>query len=231
MNSGSTTQRRHSSHRHQRQAELSLRIEEGRSIRPSILREDDISTSFVQDFFSKPQSINVTSLSHADAGPSPLEVHPGQRVAGLSKSPPPSDRDEESEFQNGFPEPSAEQQRAIEQRGAIFGRTDTNINAEEAQIRITSLVSNARKEHNLFTRLFRLKAESSMKPSLARGLEYAGGFASAHATAMLSQKPSSMLRRRNMYVLEYDIGETNDFVLGGSDREQMPVESSSVLHR
>src|ERR1700744_3284311 len=77
----SAKQRKYSTDRHQRQAGLSIAIEEGRSLRPPLVKEDEISNSFLKDFFSKPQS---TTLTQADVFPCPLEIHPGKRVRGFS---------------------------------------------------------------------------------------------------------------------------------------------------
>ena len=209
VSSRSTKQRKYSTDRHQRQAELSIRIEEGRSLRPPLVREEEVSTSFVKDFFSKPLSDNVaSSLSHADAGPSPLDVHPGQRVRGFSdvfKEPVP---DEWFDFKNPFPEPNAEQQLDLEQRGAVVKRANTDINAEEAHQRITRSASDARRAKGPVDRLKKLFGRKSViKPGAYSGLEYAAGLATAHANAILAQKSALLFKRRALYVLEYSAGK------------------------
>lgn len=201
----SAKQRKYSTDRHQRQAELSIRIEEGRSLRPPLVREEEVSTSFVKDFFSKPQSANVaSSLSHADVGPSPLDIHPGHRVRGFSDA----YTEDWVDDKQHFPEPNAEQQLELEQRGAIFGRFNTDINAEEAHLRITRSASDARKVKGPIDRLKRLLGgKSVIKPGAYSGLQHAAGLATAHANAVLSQKPAPLFKRRALYVLEYSMGK------------------------
>ncbi|KIW92260.1 uncharacterized protein Z519_07244 [Cladophialophora bantiana CBS 173.52] len=213
----SIKQRKYSTDRHQRGAELSIRIEEGRSLRPPLVQEEDISTSFVQDFFSKPPlSKNVAaSLTHADTFPCPLDIHPGQRVRGFSDA---FDDDhkysvvEDSlEFKNPFPEPNPQQQLEIEQRGAVFRRVNTDINAEEAQIRITRSASDARGRGGANHPIDRVRRwlgiKTAIKPGAYNGLKYAAGLATTHATAILSQKPAPLFKRRALYVLEYDVDD------------------------
>ncbi|KIX01531.1 uncharacterized protein Z518_09257 [Rhinocladiella mackenziei CBS 650.93] len=206
----SVKQRKYSTDRHQRQAELSIRIEEGRSLRPPLVHEEDVSTSFVQDFFSKPESNTVVSLSHADAGPSPLDIHPGQRVRGFSEAFDELVASEESvDFKIPFPEPNAEQQLEIEQRAAVFRRTNTDIDAEQAHLRIAHSTSDARDRNGLVQRVQRLLGQQSViKPGAFTGLRYAAGLATAHANAIISQKPAPLFTRRALYVLEYDTDES-----------------------
>lgn len=208
-------QRKYSTDRHQRQAELSLRLEEGRSLRPPLVREDEVSSSFVQDFFSKPQSKTVASLSRADTGPSPLDVHPGQRVRGLSQafaqsqsqSPSQEPRGQSVGFTSPFPEPGPQQETDVEQRGAVFKRVDTDIDAEEAHRRISRSASDARNRTGPGDRLRKLLGRKpAIKPGALSGLQYAAGLATAHANAVLSQKPAPLFKRRALYVLEYDLG-------------------------
>jgi Mg2+ and Co2+ transporter CorA len=208
LSTRSAKQRHYSTDRRQRQAELSIRIEEGRPRRPPQVREDEISTAFVEDFFTKPASTNVTSLTHADTFPCPLDAHPGQRVRGYSTAFE-EFSDKEVEFRNPFPEPDEAQQLDIEQRGAIFRRVDTGIDAEEAQRRITRTASEARERANHpFHRVRRLLGlKPALKHGIASGLRHAAGLATSHATAVLSQKPAPLFKRRTIYVLEYDLDE------------------------
>ena len=204
----SAKQRKYSTDRYQRQAELSIRIEEGRSLRPPLVKEEEAPTSFVKDFFSKPQSSNLSSLSRADSGPSPLDVHPGRRVRGFSAAFDKLTEDDPVEFKDPFPEPSTEQQLDIEQRAAVFRRVNTDINAEEAHLRITRSASNARNKNGPIDQLFKFFGRKPViKPGAFRGLEYAAGLATAHANAILSQKPAPIFKRKALCVLEYDIGQ------------------------
>lgn len=198
--------RKYSTDRHQRQARLSIALEEGRSLRPPLVKEDEVSKSFLKNVFSQPQS---TTLSHADTFPCPLETHPGKRVRGFSTAVADLAEEKSVEFKNPFPEPDDAQQQDIQQRGAIFRRANTDINAEEAQLRITRSTSDARVRAN--RPLDRLKSLVGIKPSIKfgafSGLEHAAGFATSHATAVLSQKPAPLYKRRALYVLEYDVGK------------------------
>ena len=204
----SAKQRKYSTDRHQRQAELSIRIEEGRSLRPPLVTEEEIPTSFVKDFFSKQQSSNVKSLSRADSGPSPLDVHPGRRVRGFSAAFNQLNEEDTVEFKSPFPEPDPEQQLSIEQRAAVFLRVNTEINSEEAHLRITRPASNARNKNGPINQLLKfLGRKPVIKPGAFSGLEYAAGLATAHANAILSQKPAPIFKRRALYVLDYDIGK------------------------
>ncbi|KIX92122.1 uncharacterized protein Z520_12115 [Fonsecaea multimorphosa CBS 102226] len=219
----SVKQRKYSTDRHQRGAELSIRIEEGRPLRPPLVKEEEISTSFVQDFFSKPPDPKnvAASLSHADTFPCPLDIHPGQRVRGFSDAFDDVEQkqlglglvDEELSwplgFKNPFPEPNPQQQLEIEQRAAVFRRVNTDINAEEAQIRITRSASDAVGRAGANRPIDRVRRwlgiKSAIKPGAISGLKYAAGLATTHATAILSQKPAPLFKRRALYVLEYDI--------------------------
>jgi hypothetical protein len=203
----SAKQRRYSSDRHQRQAGLSLAIEEGRPLRPPLATEDDVSQSFLKDVFSKPQS---TTLSQADIFPCPLEIHPGKRVRGFSTAVGDVPEEESVEFKNPFPEPNETERVDSQPRGAVFRRVNTDINAEEAQLRITRAASEVRERHD--GPLDRVKKLLGLKPAIKRGafsgLEYAASFATSHATGILSQKPEPLFKRRTLYVLEYDLGKS-----------------------
>jgi len=84
-----------------------------------------------------------------------------------------------------------------------------DIDAEEAQRRITRPASDARSRTNRpLDRLKRLVGiKSTIKPGAFSGLEYAASLATTHATAILSQKPAPLYKRRAVYVLEYDVGK------------------------
>ncbi|OQU93976.1 hypothetical protein CLAIMM_00404 isoform 1 [Cladophialophora immunda] len=219
LSARSPKQRKYSTDRHQRGAELSIRIEEGRPLRPPLVREEDISTSFVQDFFSKPpRSRNVAaSLTQADTLPCPLDIHPGQRVRGFSDAAFDEDKHhhdlvaESIEFKNPFPEPNPQQQLEIEQRAAVFRRVNTDINAEEAQIRITRSASDAVGLGGASRPIDRVRRwlgiKPAIKPGAVSGVKYAAGLATTHATAILSQKPAPLFKRRALYVLEYDVDD------------------------
>ncbi|EXJ74411.1 uncharacterized protein A1O5_02707 [Cladophialophora psammophila CBS 110553] len=217
LSTRSVKQRKYSTDRHQRGAELSIRIEEGRSLRPPLVKEEDISTLFAQDFFSKPPlSKNVAaSLTHADTFSCPLDIHPGQRVRGFSDAFDDADKhsvvEDSLEFKNPFPEPNPQQQLEIEQRAAVFRRVNTDINAEEAQIRITRSASDARGRGGSNRPIDRVRRwlgiKTVIKPGAYSGLKYAAGLATTHATAILSQKPAPLFKRRALYVLEYDVDD------------------------
>jgi ribosomal protein S15P/S13E len=198
--------RKYSTDRHQRQARLSLAIEEGRSLRPPLAKEDEVSKSFLKDVFSNPQS---TTFTQADTFPCPLEVHPGKRVRGFSDAVEDATELESLEFRNPFVEPTEAQQLDIEQRGAIIRRANTDIDAEEVQLRIMRTASDARGRANRpLDRLRRWAGiHSTIRPGAFNGLELTAGFATSHATAILSQNPALVYKRKAMYVLEYDLGE------------------------
>ncbi|KAJ9615362.1 hypothetical protein H2200_001437 [Cladophialophora chaetospira] len=202
----STTGRKYSTDRYQRQARLSIALEEGRSLRPPLVKEDEVTTSFLKDVFSKPQS---TTLSQADTFPCPLEIHPGKRVRGFSTAVEDITEQESVEFKIPFPEPNEGQQQDIQQRGAIFRRANTDINAEEAQLRIGRSASQARERANRpFDRLKSLLGiRPTVKPGAFSGLEYTARLAATHATAILSQKSTVVYKRRSLYVLEYDVDD------------------------
>ncbi|EXJ56554.1 hypothetical protein A1O7_06898 [Cladophialophora yegresii CBS 114405] len=209
----SPKQRKYSTDRHQRQARLSIAIEEGRSLRPPLAKEDEVSKSFLKDVFSKPQS---TTFTQADSFPCPLEVHPGKRVRGFSSSAEDGTELESLDFKNPFAEPNEAQQLDIEQRGAIIRRANTDINAEEAHLRITRSASNARvRAKRPFDRLRRwVGINSTIRPGAFTGLEYAAGFATTYATAILSQNAALVYKRKAMYVLEYDVDEREVLLCG-----------------
>ncbi|ETI26419.1 hypothetical protein G647_03196 [Cladophialophora carrionii CBS 160.54] len=202
----SPKQRKYSTDRHQRQARLSIAIEEGRSLRPPLAKDDEVSKSFLKDVFSLPQS---TTFTQADTFPCPLEVHPGKRVRGFSSGAEDATELESLGFKNPFAEPNEAQQLDIEQRGAVIRRAYTDIDAEEAHLRITRSASNARVRANRpLDRLRRwVGINSTIRPGAFTGLEYAAGFATTYATAILSQNAALVYKRKAMYVLEYDLGE------------------------
>ncbi|OAP63872.1 hypothetical protein AYL99_03099 [Fonsecaea erecta] len=243
LSTRSAKQRKYSTDRHQRAAELSIRIEEGhgRPLRcpPPLVREEDspstttttTPTSFVQDFFSRPSQAKkghvaaASSLTHSDFFPCPLDVHPGQRVRGFSDAAAIAFDDEKKHglvvdaqeeqplaFTNPFPEPNPQQQLELEQRAAVFRRVNTDINAEEAQIRITRSASDvvgrragASRPIDRIRRCLGIKP--AIKPGAISGIKHAAGLATTHATAILSQKPAPLFKRRALYVLEYDVDD------------------------
>ncbi|KIW65039.1 hypothetical protein PV04_07326 [Phialophora macrospora] len=209
--------RKYSTDRHQRQARLSIAIEEGRSLRPPLAKEDDVSKSFLKDVFSKPQS---TTFTQADTFPCPLEVHPGKRVRGFSDAVEDATELESLEFRNPFGEPTEAQQLDIEQRGAIIRRANTDIDAEEVQLRITRTASDARGRANRpLDRLRRWAGISStITPGAFTGLELSAGFATSYATAILSQNAALVYKRKAMYVLEYDLDDQGMLFCGPPKR-------------
>lgn len=161
----------------------------------------------------KPEGNAASTLSHADAGLSP--IHPGHRIRGFSEVFNDLARKESSAFKNPFPEPNAEQQQDIEQRSAVFKRVNTEINATEAHRRITRSASDARtRATGPIDRLKKLLGrKSTIKPGAYSGLEYAAGLATAHANAILSQKAAPQYKRRALYVFEYSIGKASPLVI------------------
>lgn len=215
-NSSSGSQYKLSADRHQRQAELSLRLEEKRSIRPSLIKEDEVSTSFLQDFFSRPGTEGITSLTRADTSPSPLEVHPGRRLSKFRRGSLLGNHEihDKGIFIKPFPEPTVQEEIEIDQqRGAIFKRAWTApIDAEQAQTRIQRSASNAAQRDGFLARMYnQARHRRAIKPGAFEGIEFAATLAMAHANAVLTQPSEPMDKRKVMYVLEYDFDQNGVF--------------------
>ena len=202
-------QRKHSVDRYQRQAELSLKIEEGRSKRAARLSEARaVHTSF-NDFDFKPREDSEdlpTSLTRADTIPqSPFdEYHPGDRVDGPRRL---TVKYVRGSFVKPFDEPDLKQQQSIEQRFASTRASKAEeIDPEYAQSQIQRLASNASRKKSGLHRLFdRILGRPAIKPGAFSGLEFISSLPTAHAHAVVLRGNDPLAQRRTINVLEYKL--------------------------
>ena len=200
---------------YQRQASLSLKLEEGRALRPRLIREEDVSESFLDNYFIGQRSNVPATLTRADTAFSPLEEytdrhefrvgHPGEQwgerrpTETLNIIPVPG------AYQKPFDEPDNTKQNEIEKQLSASKRVGTdNIDPEYAQIRIQRLASDAKRKRSLISRLYRqLLGRPAIKPGAISGLEFVASLPTAHASAVLSHAHDPLDQRRLIYVLEY----------------------------
>ena len=199
--------RKYSTDRYQRQAELSLRIEENRSKRPPRLSEAQ--ATLFEDYNLKPRATSEdvpTSLTRADTFQgSPLEeFHLGHRLISPRRL---TVKDVRGSFVKPFEEPNAGQQASIDQRFASSATTKVEtFDPEYARSQIQRLASDANRERNLLKRLYhKFRGRSAIKPGAFSGLEFIASLPTAHANAVLSQARDPLEDRRMIYVLEYKI--------------------------
>lgn len=113
---------RSSTDRHLKQAELFLLTElteERRPSRPPVRREESIEPTFLDDFFSRQKSENITSLSRADSCFSPREAHPSHRLREFPlKEEQIRPEDVSGDYVSSFPEPH--RRGTIADRAKVF---------------------------------------------------------------------------------------------------------------
>lgn len=194
----SSRQRKFSKHRYQRQARQSIFNEESRTARPLPVGVGVGADSDVR--FADPDFGNITTLSRASTGLSPLEVHPGQLVDIRTLMPFPSRQGSSS---GPFPEPNDDGSNAFSHSATI---TPLDIEGApgplcergpQAGIGVASL----RSLYNQIWRrnISREDARPKVRDDTRTGAKQAGrvGF---HPHALPKD-------RRVLYVLEYDQGE------------------------
>ena len=196
----------------QRQAELSLLIEERRPSRPPMIHEDSIEPTFLENFFSRESSSINTSLSRADTGLSPLQAHPGHRVKAFSfeLDDEAAGNDWSGAFVKPFSEPSdVENQgdsKREESRFSMVRRIDTGSFSTFAS-KIQRSASDARKDSHGVRRLYRkTTGRKAIKPGAFRGIEMVSSMATIHASSTLFGRSKMLLDRRALYVLDFDVG-------------------------
>jgi hypothetical protein len=199
VSAASVKRRKFSATRLQRQAELSLRNEETHP------RLSEGTESF--EYFSlKARS----SSARSDTGDlSPFEIHPGHRVRGYSRASlswaPESVR---GSFVKPFDEPDFSDAQNTGRRFSFVKRTQTGPqDVENAQAKIERPALDA-KAHNVFPRRVynRVRGRRAVKPGAFHGLEYISSFATAHASAILLQQPSTIHERQALYVFDFESG-------------------------
>ena len=197
--------------RHQRQAETSLLTEGRRPSRPPLIHEESIEPTFLQDFFSREKSVNITSLSRADSYLSPLEAHPGHRLRGFSiTEQQPRPEDVSGEYSKPFPEPTDVEWGPAEQRYSSIRRVDT-ASLNYAYSRIQRSASDAKEQdRNVFRRLYyQMRGRRAVKPGALSGIELMSSLATVHASSILSGRSAALHDRRVLYVLEFFRGDTS----------------------
>lgn len=199
-----------SSEHYQRQASVSLRLEEGRSLRPPLLRDEDVSRSFLQNYSMRQNANEPTTLTRADTTLSPLEEyadqHPGEKWGARRPTETLQIIPVPGVFQKPFAEPDDDQEVKLQQQWSASKKVVAHptLDPEAAQLRIQRLASDAKKRRGLVSRLYRqLSGQNVIKPGAFSGLEFMASLPTAHANAVLSQVRDTLDQSRAVFVLEY----------------------------
>ena len=201
------TAHKYSTDRYQRQAGLSLRIEEGRQRGPPKPAEARAVNTLFEKYDLKPREESEdlpTSLTRADTfhGSPFEEYHPGNRVIGPRRL---TLQDVKGSFIKPFEEPNPGQQASIDQRIASSATTKVeSFDPEYAQSQIQRLASDAKNEKSYLRRLsHKLRGRRAIKPGAFSGLAFVASLPTAHANAVLAHARDPLEERRMIYVLEY----------------------------
>ncbi len=191
----SARQRKFSTDRLQRQAHQSLLNEEGTVARPSYVSEETADDNHVH--FSDPDFENITTLSRAATGLSPLEMHPGQ-LANMNELM--AFHPQYGSFSGPFPEPNYDGENTLPLQTAI-----TPLDVEEAPGQIHEQGSQMTSGTAFVKRLYsQFRRGKAVRVDTAKGIEYGPA---VRVTSNISHQPPALPKNRQvLYVLEYDKG-------------------------
>lgn len=203
--STSVRQRKYSTDRYLRQAELSARLEEGR---PLQLRAEQIAESADEYGQQKIEDYGITSLTRADTTISPPNIHPGRRLDSYSFA-------EAAGVNAAFSfdavkpwkEPTVRQQEDIERRAAVVQRAESSIidlSNIQAQLHKPFLDAKTPALLQWIYRKFGLKPPKT--PHITGGLYVTAAMNAALGLEFISKKSPDWLKRRQLHVLEYTCG-------------------------
>lgn len=170
----SLRQQKHSTERHQRQADLSWRIEEGQPLCDPPRYEQEAALSFRQDLFSELQPGGVGTLTRADTGPSQLEAHLGHRSDYFPIDEQRADLDTGRDVVRPWREPTAEEQEAIERRFPVVERIETGcIDPGHATTQNQLSTLEAKQDAGLLRQFYnKLRRTRVVKLAASQGLKY-----------------------------------------------------------
>lgn len=200
ISNASMRQRKYSTDRVLRQAELSARLEEGRPIVTPAAQIDEHPNE------NDPEQLNhqgIRSLTRADSMISPFEFHPGQRIESFPFTPASGFN---TQFSFGaikaWDEPTEAQQADIERRAAVPQRVDTtSLDFSPAQAQIYRNITQSVSQKSLLRWPF-WKTKIT-EPSALNGLRIATAMHAAIGLRFVAQKSPDWLRRQQLHVFEY----------------------------
>ncbi|ETN38552.1 uncharacterized protein HMPREF1541_06588 [Cyphellophora europaea CBS 101466] len=205
-----------------------MKLEEGRAVRPPLIHEEEVSQSFLNNYFIGQNNNLPQTLTRADTGLSPLEqyadrrefpsLHPGEKwgerrptetldtimvPGGFQKPFDEPDNDQQAELEKQWPEPNAS--------------TADGLSDGQAQTRLQRLPQDVRKERSAMSRWYHMALRrSAVKPGPYSGLDFAASLPTEHASSILSRAGSSLDSTRLIYVVEYR--HEADILSGSSPR-------------
>jgi hypothetical protein len=203
----SLRQQKYSTERHQRQADLSWRIEEGLPLYQPPRHEQEATLSFRQDLFSELQPEGVGTLTRVDTGTSPLEAHPGHRSDYFPIDEQNTGHDTSADVVRPWREPTAEEQEEIERRFAVVERIETGrIDPGHTTTQNQLSTLEAKQDAGLLRQFYnKLRGTRVVKFAASQGLKYSTlPFATS---AILPHSPATWSDRKRLYILEYKIGK------------------------
>lgn len=193
-----------SDNRYQRQASLSMLIEEGRPERPSALREGVVSQSFLRDYFIGRRDDEPKTLTRANTGLSPLEEytdrhefsvrHPGVRWGERRQTETLDTIMMPGLFQKPFDEPDDVQQAQLEKPRASTSRTATGLSDLEQ--------ARQQPRHGDRNGLRRFFRRSAIKPPLGEP-QFIASLPHVPVNTILSQPRRSLDNTNPIHVLDY----------------------------
>lgn len=210
LSTSTVRQRKYSTDRVLRQAELSARLEEGR---PLALHSAQIDEQPEEDGAERLADQGIKSLTRADTMISPFEIHPGQRVSSFPFATVAGVNHKFNfDSKEPWPEPTSAQQEDIERRIAVPNRVDTtSLDFGPAQAQIYRSLSHTVPRHPLHRLLsWRDKKARTVEPSAVQGLQIAGTMHAVLGLRFVAQKSPEWLRRQQLHVLEYKNGASSE---------------------
>jgi hypothetical protein len=200
---------------YERQASLSIMLEEGPATRRRPVREGDIAQPFLRDYVLGQRSSDGRTLARADTNLSPLEErvdrhefvasHPGLKWGERRPTETIDTVMVPGMFQKPFDEPDFDQEAKIEQQWAAKSRTATEeLDPEKAQQATPQASSANRHEHGMMHRFYRgTLRRPAINPAAATGPTFVASLPTMYADAILSH-PSRMLDQKYpIHVFDY----------------------------